>query len=73
MRWGLIDIRDEIAKFEREYRLWPRSGSVSKPFKRPPHTYQEKVESEHEEFEKHHQFGLIMEPADQRFILRMKS
>lgn len=27
----VIDLRQEIADFEREHRHWPRSGSVSKP------------------------------------------
>lgn len=27
----LVDLRDEIAVFERQYRRWPKSGSVSKP------------------------------------------
>lgn len=29
-----VDLRDEIREYERENRVWPRSGSVSKPMKR---------------------------------------
>jgi len=69
MKWGLIDIREEFARYEREHRFWPRSGSVSKPFKHRPITYQEKVEKEREEFERWHQYGLILEDHDGRFNL----
>ena len=69
MRWGLIDVREQFAEYERENRLWPRSGSVSKPFKRVPVTYQEKAEKEREEFERWHQYGLILEPTDGRVNL----
>jgi hypothetical protein len=29
-----VDLREEIREYERENRVWPRSGSVSKPMKR---------------------------------------
>lgn len=28
-----VDLREEIAEYEREHRLWPRSGSVSRPMR----------------------------------------
>lgn len=34
--WGIVDLRDEIAEYEREHRPFPpRSGSVSKPKNEP--------------------------------------
>jgi len=34
MRYQIVDLRDEIAQFEREHRPFPpRSGSVSKPLR----------------------------------------
>jgi hypothetical protein len=31
LQYQLVDLRDEIAAYEREHRKWPRSTSTSKP------------------------------------------
>lgn len=33
MHYEIVDLRNEFRKFELEYRIWPKSGSVSKPFR----------------------------------------
>ena len=61
LRWAVVDIRDEIAKFEREKRKWPRSRSCSKPYPNPPKSYDAAVEHAKEEFYRWHSMKLVLD------------
>jgi hypothetical protein len=69
LRWELVDIRDEIAEYERKFRKWPRSGSVSKPYSvwyplyywgKPELVEQLKADKDAEEFYRWHQIKLVV-------------
>lgn len=73
MHYEVIDIRQEIEAYDRKYRPWPRSGSVSKPYGssdrdpwywwmcRWPEADCKRAIEEHEaeQFYKNHRWGLV--------------
>lgn len=43
--YAVVDVRDEIRTFEKQFRLWPRSGSVSKPWDNSPNAWDDMFRS----------------------------